>query len=202
MRGFKDSRFKEEEVWMASGCPRNILDAVFDKWKPSSCLDIGCGIGSAMEHLMSKGVECFGIEGSKAAFVASRVKNRIRIANLNRPVELGRKFDLVWSYEVAEHIHPQYTNAFLDTLTHHGDIVVLSAALPGQGGAGHFNEQPRIYWIAKLRDLGFEFDSEFSTHLQTMPDDHARNLMAFVRKKSKATDAAACGSAAWSGMKR
>jgi hypothetical protein len=51
----------------------------------------------------------------------------------------------VWSYEVAEHIHPKYTDAFLYKLTSHGPVVVLSAAQPGQGGCDYFNEQPLHY---------------------------------------------------------
>ena len=149
MRMFKDSRFDEAELWMPSGCPRNILDAVVDKWNPRTFLDVGCGVGLAMEYLLGKGVECFGIEGSRAAAATSPVKNRITIGNLNRLIELHHKFDLVWSYEVAEHVHPRYTSTFLNTLIEHGDIVVLSAAAPGQGDIGHFNEQPRSYWIRK-----------------------------------------------------
>ncbi len=183
MRIFKDSRFDEAELWMAAGCPRNILDAVIDKWNPRTFLDVGCGVGLAMEYLTGKGVECFGIEGSRAAASASPVKNRITIANLNRPIALGRKFDLVWSYEVAEHVHPKYTCTFLNTLIKHGDIVVLSVASPGQGGTGHFNEQPRSYWIRKLADLGLEFNDKFSAYLQTLPDDYAQNTMAFARRR-------------------
>jgi hypothetical protein len=90
----------------------------------------------------AKGIETLGLEGSVKALAASPVPELIRLTNLNYAVDLGRRFDLVWSYEVAEHIHSAYTDVFLDTLTKHGDTIAMSAAKPGQHGYGHFNEQP------------------------------------------------------------
>ena len=89
-----------------------------------------------------------------------------------------------WSYEVAEHIHPKYTEAFLQTLTSHGPVVVMSAAQPGQGGYGHFNEQPRQYWIERLERRGFSYLADISTHFQSLPDDYARNVLVFVRQST------------------
>lgn len=184
MRLARDSRFDGSELCMASGCPRRILDAVIDKWRPRTFLDVGCGVGLAMRHVMSQGVECVGLEGSDAAVSVSPVRHLIRLVNLNEPVALGRTFDVVWCCEVAEHIHPRFTNVFLESLTRHGDRVVLSAARPGQGGAGHFNEQPQSYWVAKLGERGFDLDKPFSEHLQSVPDDFAHNVLAFVRRGS------------------
>ena len=54
----------------------------------------------------------------------------------------------MWCFEVAEHIHSKYVSSLLDTLTNHGNRILLSAARPGQGGLGHLKEQPPDYWIA------------------------------------------------------
>jgi hypothetical protein len=59
---------------------------------------------------------------------------------------LGRCFDLVQSLEVAEHLPSSSAAGFVETLTRHGEIVLFSAAPPGQGGAYHLNEQPYGYW--------------------------------------------------------
>jgi SAM-dependent methyltransferase len=183
MRAFKDGRFDEDELSMAMGCPRRVLDAIVEKWRPRTALDVGCGLGLAMEHLQSEGVECVGIDGSQAAIRRSPVKDRIVLANLNHPFDLSRTFDLVWSYEVAEHIHPEFTKAYLTTLTRHAaDLIVISAAHPGQGGAGHFNEQPQGYWIERLAAHGFKVDKEFSAHLQALPGGN--NTMTFLRVNS------------------
>jgi len=87
----------------------------------------------------------------------------------------------VWSYEVAEHIHPLYTDTFLATLIRHGDLIVMSAAQPGQGGAGHFNEQRPSYWIQKIRERGYSYDAQFSEFLHSLPAEHSRNMMMFAR---------------------
>ena len=178
----KDGRFPAEVLHLASLLPTCLLDAVVEKWHPVSVLDIGCGTGRAVKYLVDKGVDCVGIEGSRATIEASPVRDRIRCLNLNHPVSLGRQFDVVWSYEVAEHIHPKYTEAFLKTLTSHGSVVVMSAAQPGQGGYGHFNEQPSLYWIERLNRRGFSYLADVSTHFQSLPDDYARNIMVFARR--------------------
>jgi hypothetical protein len=134
-----------------------------------------------MEYFIGRGIDCVGIEGSRAAVTESRVGHLIVLGDLNARIDLRRRFNLVWSYEVAEHIHPKFVDAFLDTLAIHGEVVVLSAAHPGQGGAGHFNEQPRAYWITRLVARGFRFDESFSGHLQQLPDQHAENMMVFWR---------------------
>ena len=187
MRLLKDSRFDETELFMASLCPRTLLDAVVDEWNPSSFLDVGCGVGLAMQYLIEKGVQCLGLEGSAAAIARSPVKSQIRRSNLNRAIDLARQFDVVWSYEVAEHIHPKFVPAFLDTLTKHGDHLVLSAAPPGQGGHGHFNEQPQEYWIQRLAERDFLFNRQLSETFQQCPEQHASNVMVFRRAEKAHT---------------
>ena len=183
MRLFKDSRFEAGELWMAACNPQHVLDAVYEHWTPKSFLDVGCGVGVALQRLSARGVDCLGLEGSTEAINHSPVKNLIQKTNLNKPIDCGRRFDVVWSYEVAEHIHEQYADTYLDTLARHGDTIVVSAAHPGQGGCGHFNEQPQSYWIERMIRRGFLFDEVFSKSLQAMPDEHAENVMVFVRPK-------------------
>jgi SAM-dependent methyltransferase len=182
MRMFKDSRFAATELHMASLCPSGILDAVIERWHPRSFLDVGCGTGQTIKYVSNRGIECLGLEGSAAAIDQSPVKQQIRMANLNEPLDLGRRFDVVWSFEVAEHIHPKFTETFLDTLTSHGDLMVLSAAQPGQGGAGHFNEQPLSYWIERITRRGFVFEEQFTKQLHALSDEFSGNMMVFTRE--------------------
>ncbi len=181
MRLLKDSRFDASELWMASLCPTNILDALVAEWNPRSCLDVGCGTGETIRYLSLQGIDCVGLEGSAAAIEVSPVKERIVCVNLNYSVSLNRRFDLVWSYEVAEHIHPKFVDEFLNTLTKHGDLIGMSAAQPGQGGVGHFNEQPPGYWISKLEKLNFRFQREFTKYLTELDEPFSQNVMVFRR---------------------
>ncbi len=183
MRASKDSRFDESELNMACACPTKILDAVIREWEPKTFLDIGCGIGKALEYVADKGIECVGIEGSESAIRSSPVSQSIMCADLNKPVRLGKKFDVVWSYEVAEHIHPKFADIYLETLTSHGDRIAMSAARPGQGGAGHFNEQHPQYWIDRIESRGFKYQPEFTEHLHNLHDLWSDNMMVFLRQQ-------------------
>ena len=86
---------------------------------------------------------------------------------------------MVWSFEVIEHIHPDFELIFLNTITNKSPVIIISAARPGQGGHGHFNEQLPEYWIQKFKQFGYQFDSDFSIRLQSTNDTHADNIFCF-----------------------
>jgi hypothetical protein len=67
-------------------------------------------------------------------------------ADLENPPAMGRRFDLVTSFEVAEHLPPRAAEPFVEYLTGLGDVVAFSAAIPLQGGTSHLNEQWQDYW--------------------------------------------------------
>jgi SAM-dependent methyltransferase len=113
-----------------------------------SVVDFGCGQGAWLSVWRGAGASIVGVDGpyvdpsqlliDAAAFHA---------ADLAKPIDLGRRFDLVQSLEVAEQ--------FVETLTAHGPLVLFSAAIPGQGGENHINEQPLGYWRAIFRRQGY-----------------------------------------------
>lgn len=171
----------ENDLWMCSLFPQKIIDEVLERFPARSVLDVGCGTGKSLEYFVERGLDAIGIEGSALAISKSPLKGRMRCLNFNEPIDLGRKFDLVWSFEVAEHIHPRYADCFLATLVGHGDRVVISAATPGQGGEGHLNEQPPEYWIEKFRALGFAHDAETTAKLRSLEERHSENMLVFHR---------------------
>lgn len=77
----------------------------------------------------------------------------------------GRPYDLAMSLEVAEHIPGALADHFVRYMAGSSDLIVLTAARPGQGGIGHINEQPKGYWIEKFRARGFALDQEASGRL-------------------------------------
>src|SRR5262249_2618341 len=76
--------------------------------------------------------------------------HEFRVADLGRPLNLGRHFDLVQSLEAAEHLPSDVADNFVKMLTAHGPLGMFSAAVPGQGGEHHINEQPLEYWREKF----------------------------------------------------
>lgn len=176
----RDSTFiSEDSMFMCSLFPQKVLDIIILKFKPKSVLDVGCGTGVSLSYFIDNGIDAWGIENSDLAVQKSKYPEKILKYNLKHPVDLKRKFDLLWCFEVIEHIHPAYEENVLKTLTSHSALVILSAAKPGQKGHGHFNEKPEEYWIEKFRKLGFIYDSIFSSVLKETKEMHSDNLMAF-----------------------
>lgn len=127
-----------------------------------SIVDVGCGTGHFLKWCVDNGIsDHLGIEGSKFAYRNSLVP-RVSLSDLRYPFEYSRRFDLALSIEVAEHLEEEYADTFVDTLCALSDTVVLTAAVPGQGGHHHENEQPHQYWVDKFMDRGYFCDNATS----------------------------------------
>lgn len=75
--------------------------------------------------------------------------------DLTTPLDLGRRFDLVTCLEVAEHLPSDASETLVDSLCRHADVIVFSAAVPGQGGTGHINERRASFWAALFGTHGY-----------------------------------------------
>lgn len=130
---------------------------VFRLLRVGSVLDVGCGRGTWLATWMTLGVaDIFGLDGSYVPLESLAIPPpNFRAVDLTHPVDLGRRFDLVQSLEVAEHLPPLAADTFVSTLTAHGDLVLFSAARPGQGGESHLNERPYEYWRRLFSDRGY-----------------------------------------------
>jgi hypothetical protein len=78
-----------------------------------------------------------------------------RVADLSREWAIGRRFDLAQSLEVAEHLPESAARPAVEQLCGLSDVVLFSAARPGQGGEMHVNEQEPEYWAALFGQNGF-----------------------------------------------
>lgn len=127
---------------------RVIVPLVSGSLKVKSVVDFGCGQGAWLKVWRElRAEEVVGLDGDYVDPNSLLIeKHEFRPTDLTKPVSLGRKFDLVQSLEVAEHLPAACAMAFVESLTAHGAIVMFSAAVPGQGGENHVNEQPYEYW--------------------------------------------------------
>jgi len=125
---------------------------------PKSVVDVGCGTGTWLKIFIDNGItDVLGIDGwylDKSSLKVD-IENFIEF-DLNKPFVFNRKFDLAISLEVAEHLRPENSNAFVESLSNLSNIIVFSAAIPNQGGQNHLNEQPPIYWINKFEEIGYK----------------------------------------------
>jgi SAM-dependent methyltransferase len=125
--------------------------------QPLSVVDVGCGTGAWLHAFEEVGVrDILGLDG---AYVDKRVlqidSNNFRSCDVSRPITMDRTFDLAVSIEVAEHLPAESSRTLVDSLTTLAPAVVFSAAVPGQGGVGHINEQWPDYWAQLFIERGF-----------------------------------------------
>jgi SAM-dependent methyltransferase len=115
---------------------------------PGCCvLDVGCGLGAWTVEFQALpgGERVVGVDGPHVD--VSKVWIQPFIAHdLTTPLDLGQRFCRVLCLEVAEHLPAAAADTLIDSLTRHSDDIFFSAAVPGQGGHGHINEQPHDYW--------------------------------------------------------
>jgi SAM-dependent methyltransferase len=78
---------------------------------------------------------------------------------LSEPTPVPGTFDVVYSFEVAEHLPPDLGQRLVEFMAQRANVaIVFTAAAPGQGGMGHINEQAAGYWADGFRAAGFKVD--------------------------------------------
>jgi SAM-dependent methyltransferase len=147
--------FSDEDLGMSSMHPAKKINCILELVKPRSVLDVGCGTGQARMDFSQRGLDALGVEGSRRAITRAPCSELIRQHDLRHPLHLHRCFDRFWCFEVAEHIHPRYVDVFVGSLVRHSPVIAMSAAPPGQGGEGHFNEQAQHYWEKRFSGRGY-----------------------------------------------
>ncbi len=125
-----------------------IVPIIIELVSPKSVVDVGCGIGTWLSVFEKSGIRDFlGLDGDYINPQQLLISlSQFRAVDLAKPFEVGRKYDLAISLEVAEHLPEQAAGAFVDLLTRLAPVVFFSAAIPFQGGTGHINEQWPGYW--------------------------------------------------------
>jgi len=136
---------------------RVVSGLLLAEMKIKSVLDVGGGHGAWAAEWLAAGVkDVIAVDGSyvRQDQLAIPAKNFVA-HDLSTPLNLERKFDLVQSLEVAEHLPHDKADLFVDNLLRHGDVILFSAAVPHQGGEHHVNEQPPEYWRQRFASRGY-----------------------------------------------
>jgi SAM-dependent methyltransferase len=131
-------------------------------------IDVGAGTGAHSAEAQRRGKTVIACEHSATGRrAAARQGVRCSPFDLERdpPVQLSERFDLAFSFEVAEHLPEPLGLRLVSFLSSCAPLVVFSAAQPGQGGTGHVNEQPKRYWIDRFEAEGMPHRAELSAAL-------------------------------------
>lgn len=182
-----DDAFYDNQEQNSRAAASVVLTRLNADYHFSSVLDVGCGVGTWLSACVEMGkTDVLGVDGDYVN------RDRLQIAktayqphDLSKPLDLGRRFDLVMSLEVAEHLPAETSETFVESLVRHGDAVLFSAAIPMQGGTHHVNEQWCEFWQGHFAKQGFEpvdFLRDALWHDPAVPFWYRQN-MCFFRKK-------------------
>jgi SAM-dependent methyltransferase len=153
---YDDHFFKEiDREGLASA--RVIVPLVRELLNCDSVVDVGCGRGAwlrvFLEHGTSEAVGYDGVYVDKSQLLIPR--EYFRDADLSRPFSVAGRFDLAVCLEVAEHLPSSMAAPLVSTLCGTAPAVLFSAAVPGQGGTQHLNEQWPRYWESLFKKQGY-----------------------------------------------
>jgi hypothetical protein len=130
------------------GSARAILPIVLAYFRVRSAVDIGCGCGAWLHVLEDYGVT--DVRGYDGEYVERSLllidQTKFVPMDLRENFNIGRRFELALSLEVAEHLPKEFAEPFVERLVKAAPNVLFSAAIPGQGGTHHVNEQWQDYW--------------------------------------------------------
>lgn len=171
--------------------PKVIVPILIELFSPKSVVDVGCGIGTFLRVFKDNNVaETIGMDGSWVN--KSLLSKNIPLCdflevNLEEKVNVDKKFDIAICLEVAEHLHKDFANNLVLTLTNLSNVVVFSAAIPNQGGQNHINEQWLTYWEKLFNDCDYLMYDVIRPRIWDNPNVffwYKQNMVVFIRKGS------------------
>lgn len=161
-----------------------IVRKLFPEGGLTHVIDVGCGEGwwvsefarrypSIIEKGLALGIDHPDTEPDPANSFVGTAFARIDLTQPIHEQATFGDFQLAISLEVAEHLPHERGPGFVADLCNLAPLVVFSAAIPGQGGTGHLNEQWPSYWAALFEEQGWECSGAFRWDI--WEDDRVEN---------------------------
>jgi SAM-dependent methyltransferase len=164
-----------------------LVPLVIDLVSPRSVVDVGCGSGVWLEEFRAAGIDDIcGIDGpwvepARLLFPSEAFEAH----DLTEPIYVDRRYDLAVSLEVGEHLPAEAAATFVGSLTRLAPIVLFSAAIPGQRGTEHINEQWPDYWVQLFARSGYLAVDAVRAHIWDEPGVapcYAQNTAVFCER--------------------
>ena len=129
-----------------------------------SVLDLGAGRAYSSAFFHRAGMQVISVDGLRSN-CETAVYPTLHADLTKAPVYC--KVDLVHCQEVVEHIEEQHLGNLLPSLAC-GNFIVMTHALPGQGGHHHVNLQSPEYWIGHLGAHGYRVLDEDTRRIRAL----------------------------------
>ena len=134
-----------------------MIKGIIELCHPLSFVDCGAALGDLVQEAINQNIDGWGIEGNPACFPYIQCpKDKMMILNLAEPIQLDRKFDVLTTLEVAEHIEEQFVDTFIQNICKLSDVLVISICDYGPTTKIHPTVKSHSWWIPKFNTLGFE----------------------------------------------
>lgn len=183
----QQSTYIHDEIVHNSNAAREVLPILFEVFKPKSIIDVGCGLGNWIQVAKELGVEkIIGVDGDYVDRSMLKIDDSEFVEkDLKTEFNLHQKFDLAICLEVAEHLPAEASEILIRSIINHADVIMFSAAVPGQGGQNHINEQWPGYWRAIFSKYHYEMLDFFRFSIwnnENVERWYKQNLFLVVKK--------------------
>ena len=123
-----------------------------------SVVDLGCGVGTWLAEFKRNGIDSvLGYDGGNPPTAYLQIdEDEYQKTDFTHEIPVQKKVDLAMTLEVAEHLNEKYAQQFIKSLCGHSDLILFSAAIPGQGGTHHVNERWQSYWANLFNQEGYQ----------------------------------------------
>lgn len=182
-----------------------IANKIVNDIHPKTVLDAGCAMGYLVAALRDRGVEAYGVDISEYAI--SKVREDIRpycaVGSLAEPLPDGlpKRYDLVVTIEVLEHLYEEDGKQAIHNLCALSDRIIFSSTPDDFTERTHVNVQQREYWARLFAAEGFFDDLGYrptyltayascfkkSSCLLRQIEDYERNIRLTDRELLQAT---------------
>lgn len=143
---------------------------------PIQFMDLGCSGGGLVLDFVLRGHRAIGVEGSDYSRRAQRAEWRLLpghlfTADITRPFTIRQRdggettrCHVISAWEVLEHLAERDLAPLFQNIARHlrpegifvGSVTTVPDGDPARGAVYHQTVQPRPWWEAKFRELGFE----------------------------------------------